>query len=88
MTTQTEALKLALEALEVATTPLTKDRQEVLQAITAINKVLAQPERKPLTDEQVWNDDELMKLNAVMMLPMDYFMRVVHAVEAAHGIKE
>ena len=36
-----EALKLALEALEVATTPLAKDRQEVLRAITAINEVLA-----------------------------------------------
>jgi hypothetical protein len=44
--------------------------------------------RKPLTDEQVWLDDDLMKLNAVLMLPMDYFMRVVKTVEAAHGIKE
>ena len=42
--------------------------------------------RHPLTDEQVWLDDELMKLNTVMMLPMDYFMRVVRAIEAAHGI--
>ena len=48
----------------------------------------AKPALKPLTDEQVWLDDELMKLNTVMMLPMDYFMRVVRAVEAAHGIKE
>jgi hypothetical protein len=37
-----EALKLALEALEVATTPLAKDRQEVLRAITAIKEALAQ----------------------------------------------
>ena len=42
MNTQTqEALKLALEALEVATTPLAKDRQEVLRAITAIREALA-----------------------------------------------
>ena len=41
-----EALKLALEALQVATTPLTKDRQEVLRAITAIKEALAQPEQK------------------------------------------
>jgi len=45
-------------------------------------------QRKPLTDEQVWLDDDLMKLNTVLMLPMDYFMRVVKAVEAKHGIKE
>jgi len=37
-----EALKLALEAMEVATTPLAKDRQEVLRAITAIKEALAQ----------------------------------------------
>jgi hypothetical protein len=37
-----EAMKLALEALEVATTPLAKDRQEVLRAITAIKEALAQ----------------------------------------------
>lgn len=36
-----DALKLALEALEVATTPLAKDRQEVLRAITAIREALA-----------------------------------------------
>ena len=43
-----EALKLALEALQVATTPLTKDRQEVLRAITAIKEALAQPEQEPV----------------------------------------
>ena len=41
MNTKDEALKLALEALEVATTPLAKDRQEVLRAITAIREALA-----------------------------------------------
>ena len=41
--TKDEALKLALEALQVETTPLTKDRQEVLRAITAIKEALAQP---------------------------------------------
>ena len=36
-----DTMKLALEALEVATTPLAKDRQEVLRAITAIREALA-----------------------------------------------
>jgi hypothetical protein len=35
MTTQREALHKALEALGVATTPLAKDKQEVLAAIAA-----------------------------------------------------
>ena len=43
-----QALELALEALEVATTPLAKDRQEVLRAITAIKEALAQPEQEPV----------------------------------------
>lgn len=49
MSKQIEALKLALEALEVATTPLAKDRQEVLRAIIAIREALAQPDRIQLT---------------------------------------
>ena len=46
--TKDEALKLALEALEVATTPMARDRQEVLQARAAIKEVLAQPAQKPV----------------------------------------
>jgi hypothetical protein len=39
-----EALKLALDALEVATTPLAKDRQEVLEAVKAIKQAIAELE--------------------------------------------
>ena len=42
MTILREAAQQALEALEVATTPLAKDRQEVLVAITALREALAQ----------------------------------------------
>ena len=42
MNKQQEALKLALEALEVATTPLARDRQEVLRAQAAIREALAE----------------------------------------------
>jgi len=45
-----QALELALEALQVATTPLAKDRQEVLRAITAIKEALAQPEQEPVAE--------------------------------------
>jgi hypothetical protein len=44
-----EAIKLAIEALQVATTPLAKDRQEVLRAIAAIKEALAQPEQEPIS---------------------------------------
>ena len=37
-----EAMKLALEALEVATTPFARDRQEVLRAQAALREALAQ----------------------------------------------
>ena len=42
MSKKDEALKLALEALEVATTPLAEDRQEVLRARAAIREALAE----------------------------------------------
>lgn len=42
--------------------------------------------REPLTEEQVWRDDGLMEANAIAGLPLDQFMTVVRAVEAAHGI--
>lgn len=37
-----EAMKLALEALEVATTPFARDRQEVLRAQAALREALAE----------------------------------------------
>ena len=51
-----QALELALEALQVATTPLAKDRQEVLRAITAIKEALAQPDQyaKGYADAMNW----------------------------------
>ena len=44
---QEAALRLALEALEVATTPLAKDRQEVLRARAAIREALAEQPAQP-----------------------------------------
>ena len=42
-----EAMKLALEALEVATTPFARDRQEVLRAQTALREALAEQPAQP-----------------------------------------
>lgn len=41
--TDREAMKMALKALEVATTPLAEDRQEVLRARIALREALEQP---------------------------------------------
>ena len=41
-----EAMKQALEALEVATTPLAKDRQEVLRAQAALRQAIEQAEKQ------------------------------------------
>jgi hypothetical protein len=43
MTDLEKAARMALEALEVATTPLAKDRQEVLRAQAALRQALEQP---------------------------------------------
>jgi len=49
MNNHIEAMKQALKALQVATTPLAKDRQEVLRAIKALEEALAKQEQdKPV----------------------------------------
>ena len=61
-----EAMKLALEALEVATTPLAKDRQEVLRAQSALREALAE---QPVQQEPV-SDRE----NAIIRFALHQFM--------------
>ena len=49
-----EAAQQALEALEVATTPLAKDRQEVLRAREALRTALAEPETEAETYKRLY----------------------------------
>ena len=71
MTTLEQAAQMALKALEVATTPLAKDRQEVLEAIAALRKALGQKQefvRHEFQDRQGnWHPfvDEQHYLNTV-----------------------
>lgn len=46
------------------------------------------PQRKPLTVDEVWQNDQLMSLNAQLGCGMDLLMEVVEVIEAAHNIKE
>ena len=48
----------------------------------------AQPTAVPLTDEQVWNSDELMSRNGEIGVAMPVLMRLIRAIERAHGIGE
>lgn len=48
MTTLREAAEMALEALRVATTPRSEDRQTVLMAQAALLIALAEPEPEPV----------------------------------------
>ena len=40
----------------------------------------------PLTDEAVWKNDAIMECNAHIGAPMNELLRLVRAVERAHGI--
>lgn len=42
--------------------------------------------REPLTVDELWQNDQLMSLNAELGCSMDLLMEVVRAIEAAHGI--
>ena len=46
--TQKAAMQAALDAFQVATTPLAKDRQEVLAAIKALRAAFAEPVGEPV----------------------------------------
>lgn len=50
MSTLREAAEKALKALDVATTPLAKDRQEVLSAMAALRAELAKPDAPMVQD--------------------------------------
>ena len=87
-----EALKLALEALEgfIPYLPLKDEAQcnRYDKAIIAIKEALAQPQpqRKPLTDEQIdaIADEYLVDYR----IPAGCAWNFARDIEAAHGIKE
>ena len=54
MTDLRKAAEMALKALEVATTPIPADRQEVLAAKEALRQALAEPDTG--TDRGAWSD--------------------------------
>lgn len=64
--------------------PLTQD----LDAPLTLNGVAMFPRQQPLTVDEVWQNNELMALNAQLGCGLDLLMEVVEAIEAAHGIKE
>lgn len=54
---------------------------------SAHRAILAQrPERVPMTEDQVWNNDALMSANGIAGFKMDALMRIVRAAEAHHDI--
>ncbi len=60
-----EAMKQALEALEVATTPLAKDRQEVLRAQASLRAAIADAEKQePVA--HLWQHSETGRTRIVM----------------------
>ena len=90
--TKDEALKLALSTLDEVrqeTFRLMRDGQKlyaeekVWSTIISIKEVLAQPQRKPLTDEDV---ERIVREARVGEHGIGY--TIARAIEAAHGIKE
>ena len=61
------------------------DMQLAIQlAIAAAPQPVA---REPLTDEQLWANDEIMSLNADLGWHMETIRMFARAIERAHGIK-
>lgn len=70
-------------------TPLWKDAPHTGQYIDALRAALAQPERKPLTDEQYDSIEHKAYLSTISKgKPMgDYAKKLMRAIEKAHGIE-
>jgi hypothetical protein len=88
--TNADSALVMLDRLDVS-----PDDDDRVDEISKIVRELASPppqssqrpmECKPLTVDEIWQNDELMVLNAQLGCGMDLLMEVVEAVEAAHGI--
>jgi len=44
------------------------------------------PQRKPLTDDAIWNSDSIMEANSGYGASFETLREIVRAIEAAHGI--
>ena len=94
MSKQREALQLALEALTEVTGwqwagPM-RVMDEVEDSIAAIREALAEPARKPMTDYQIRQIDELVwkELTYEEKTFGQFALKMARAIERAHGITE
>ncbi len=74
---------------ELAAEPVQEATPADKAVYSAIAENYAAPQqRKPLTDEEIWRSDAIMECNANIGAHMNELMRLIRAVEQAHGIKE
>jgi hypothetical protein len=57
---------------------------QTAKAITALRQALAEPERKPLSDDEI--AQAMYRADAIVTGPMQF--RFAKEIERAHGIKE
>lgn len=89
MTTLREAAQQALEALDRMYTPKhpsADDFQAALDAITSIRTALAEPERKPLTDEEIGKIILETEITLKNYCDVDLQTDFARRIERAHGI--
>jgi ribulose bisphosphate carboxylase small subunit len=80
-----EAMKQALKALEVATTPLARDRQEVLRAQAALCQAIEQYQKQdPLDFSRGWHSGyEYSELRFKNSFEQSLRLAITEAVEKA-----
>lgn len=49
---------------------------------------LLEADSKPLTEAEVWANDEIMAVNAEAGLPMSTVLKFARATETAHGVSK
>ena len=86
-----QAAQQALEALESFQQSIGIYRGEFQQEIAALRAALAKPDRKPLTDDQIWRHLNETAMGAQSRCGYPHpsvLIELARAIEAAHGIKE
>jgi hypothetical protein len=66
---------------------LDKAEREI-ERLRAWVKFTPPPQRKPLTDEEIWKSDSIMEANSGYGASFETLREIVRAIEAAHGIKD
>ena len=68
--------------------PLKVDAEVLQNGSTEVTGSVGKDRRKPLTDDEIWKNDEIMVATIAYGATFEHLREVIRATERAHGIEE